>query len=102
MLALFNKLSYIDLTFGPWQKVVVTGRDREQYSQEDYSHQHGWISAMAAQKKVVEWLGHAPDTFSFYLATSTSTISEAPHQLIPAKIFPTATTILVKANQTSL
>lgn len=47
-----NKLSYADLAFIPWQKVVAAVMDLEQYNEEYYPHLHGWIGRMAAREKV--------------------------------------------------
>jgi len=47
-----NKLSYADLAFVPWQKVMPVVLDMEQYNEEDYPHLQKWIGRMAARETV--------------------------------------------------
>lgn len=47
-----NKLSYADLAFVPWQKVMPAVLGMGQYNEEDYPHLHQWVGRMAAREPV--------------------------------------------------
>ncbi|KAK5940904.1 glutathione S- transferase, nitrogen catabolite repression regulator [Knufia obscura] len=51
-----NKLSYVDLAFLPWQKLITAFVEKDLYDEDKYPHLKGWLGKMVAREKVKDVL----------------------------------------------
>lgn len=54
-----NKMSYADLSFVSWQKVIGVILEKGEYDEEKYPRLHEWIEKMSAREKVKQVIAAA-------------------------------------------
>ena len=47
-----NKLSYADIAFIPWQRIIGSVLEKDKYNEDDYPHVKEWLGKMTSREAV--------------------------------------------------